>query len=213
MRVSLSELLDHAEAATREAWHAIVGPVTIVDNRSQILLAYVSVAMEHQEAIVLLARQRLYGSALALVRSVYEILYRAAWIYSCAKPDDVTRIWEGRFDFPKMGDIVAAIDATSDTDFFQRFKALSWRDQNDFTHTGRLQIHSRFSGGELESRYPDEMIMAQVSSATMAAILGSCCSRLTDAFQKASVWSGCWSRSRPPISSASIPTTPNHTDR
>ena len=32
-------------------------------------------------------------------------------------------------------------------------------------------MHSRFTGDELVSRYPDEMIMAQVSSATMAAIL------------------------------------------
>jgi hypothetical protein len=127
--------------------------------------------MEHQEAIVLLARKGLYGSALALVRCVYEILYRAAWIYSCVKPREITQIWEGRFDFPKMGDMVAAIDATSDSDFFHKCKTLSWRDQNDFTHTGRLQIHSRFTGDALESRYPDEMVMTQVSSATMAAIL------------------------------------------
>ena len=147
--MKLSELLDRADAATRETWDAIVGPVTIVDSRSQLLLAYVSVAMEHQQAIVLLARKHLYGSALALVRCVYEILYRAAWTYSCAKPHEVTRIWEGRFDFPKMGDMVAAIDATSDTNFFRRFKALSWCDQNDFTHTGRLQIHSRFTGTSL----------------------------------------------------------------
>jgi hypothetical protein len=171
VRVKLSELLDHADAATREVWDTIVGPVTIVDNRSPILLAYVSVAMEHQEAIVLLARKGLCGSALALVRCIYDILYRAAWICSCAKPDEVTKIWEGRFNFPKIGDMVAAIDATSDAKFFHNFKTLSWNDQNDFTHTGRLQMHSRFTGDELVSRYPDEMIMAQVSSATMAAIL------------------------------------------
>jgi hypothetical protein len=169
--VKLSELLDRADAATREVRDAIVGPVTIVDYRSQILLAYVSVAIEHQEAIVLLTRNRLYGSALALVRCVYEILYRAAWVHSCAQPREAAQIWDGKFDFPKMGDMVAAIDATSDTNYFQRFKSLSWRDQNDFAHTGRMQIHSRFSGNELESRYPDDMIMAQVSSATMAAIL------------------------------------------
>jgi hypothetical protein len=127
--------------------------------------------MEHQEAIVLLARKGLHGSALALVRCVFEIFYRAVWTYSCAKPHEVTRIWEGKFVFPPMGDMVAAIDATTEAAFFQRCKDLSWRDQNEFTHTGRLQIHARFTGNELKSRYPDEMIMAQVSSATMAALL------------------------------------------
>jgi hypothetical protein len=169
--VTFREQLDRAGAATREAWDALVGPITIVDTRSQLLLAYASVALEHQEAIVLLASHGLPGSAFALVRPVYEILYRSTWVYYCAKAHEVEKIKAGKFRFPETGDMVAAIDASHGSDFFGRFKALSWKHQNDFTHTGGLQINSRLTRDDLQAAYPEELIAMQVSAATVAAIL------------------------------------------
>ena len=81
--MTLKEQLDRADSARHSAWDAIVGSIAIVDTRSQVLLSYASIALEHQEAIVQLARHGLSGSAFALVRPVFEILYRAAWI--CAQ--------------------------------------------------------------------------------------------------------------------------------
>jgi hypothetical protein len=90
-RVTLKEQLDRADAARNSAWDAIVGPITIIDTRSQILLSYASIALEHQEAIVMLARHGLSGSAFALVRPLFEILYRAA---GCVPARSLTR-WTG----------------------------------------------------------------------------------------------------------------------
>jgi hypothetical protein len=44
-----------------------------------------------------------------------------------------------------MGDMVAAIDGKHGFDFFKGFKASSWNEQSDFTHTGKLQIGSRLT--------------------------------------------------------------------
>ena len=145
--------------------------ITIVDTRSQVLLSYASIALEHQEAIVLLARHGLSGSAFALVRPVFEILYRAAWMCACAKPKEVDRIKAGKFTFPKMGDMVAAIDAKYGFDFFKGFKASSWNEHNDFTHTGKLQIGSRLTRDDLQAAYADEMIAVQITTATVAAMM------------------------------------------
>jgi hypothetical protein len=169
--MTLEQELDRADAARYSAWEAIVGPITIVDTRSQILLSYTSIALEHQEAIVLLARRGLSGSAFALVRPVFEILYRAAWICACAKPAEVDRIKAGKFTFPMMGDMVAEIDAKHGFDFFKGFKASSWNEQNDFTHTGKLQIGSRLTRDDLQAAYPDEMIAIQVATATIASMM------------------------------------------
>ena len=68
--MTLAETLDRADAARHQIWDAIVGPIAIVANRSQTLIAYMAIALEHQEAIVLLVRNGLRGSALALVRPV-----------------------------------------------------------------------------------------------------------------------------------------------
>lgn len=135
------------------------------------MLSYTSIALEHQEAIVLLARRGLSSSAFALVRPVFEILYRAAWICACANPKDVDRIKAGKFTFPKMGDMVDAIDAKHGFDFFKNFKASSWDDQNDFTHAGKLQIGSRLARDDLQAAYPEEMIAGQVTSATIAGLM------------------------------------------
>jgi len=169
--VTLKEQLDRADAARHSAWDAIIGPITIVDTRSQVLLSYASIALEHQEAIVLLTRHGLSGSAFALVRPIFEILYRAAWICACAKPGEVDRIKAGKFTFPKMGDMVAAIDAKHGFDFFKGFKASSWNEQNDFTHAGKLQIGSRLTRDDLQAAYPDEMIAVQITTATIAAMM------------------------------------------
>ena len=169
--MTLEPELDRADAARRLAWDAIVGPITIVDARSQVLLSYTSLALEHQEAIVLLARKGLPGSAFALVRPVFEIFYRAGWICACAEPKDVDRIKDGNFTFPKMGEMVAAIDANHGFDFFKNFKASSWEDHNDFVHGGRLQIGSQLTHEDLQASFPDEMIAGQVTTATIAALM------------------------------------------
>jgi hypothetical protein len=84
--VTLDEELDRADALRDGAWNAITGPLTVLDTRSQILLAYTNIALEHQEAIVALVRRGLRGSAVALVRPVFEILYKAAWICPAKSP-------------------------------------------------------------------------------------------------------------------------------
>ncbi len=141
--VTLIQHLDRAAAATGAAWDAIEGPITIKETRSQLFLAYASIALEHQEAIILLLRHGLRGSAVALIRPVFEIFYRASWIHHCAKPNQIDRIKKGKFRFPEMGAMVAAIDKAIGETFFQQFKADSWKKQNDFTHTGSFQVNSR----------------------------------------------------------------------
>lgn len=58
--MTLNEHLDRADAATRAAWEAIEGPFTLKDTRSQLFLAYASIALEHQEAMTLLIRHGLW---------------------------------------------------------------------------------------------------------------------------------------------------------
>jgi len=145
--MTLKEQLDRADGARHSAWDAIVGPITIDNDRSQLLLSSASIALEHQEAIVLLARHRMFGSAFALVRPIFEILYRSVWVCACAKPEDVDRIKAGKFSYPAIGGMVAAIDAKHGLDFFTGLKASSWKEQNDFTHTGRPR-HRRNRGAQ-----------------------------------------------------------------
>src|SRR5437867_4740082 len=99
--MKVAETLDRALSIQREIWDAIVGELTITDLRQPILLEYLGVALEHHEAIIVLVRNDLRGSALSLVRSVFEILYRAAWVCTCTKPEHIEKIAKDKFDFRK----------------------------------------------------------------------------------------------------------------
>src|SRR5260370_42642675 len=103
--------------------------------------------------MTLLIRRGLRGSAVALIRPIFEIFYRAAWIHHCAKPNQIEKIKKGKFRFPEMGAMVNGIDKAMGETFFQNFKANSWRDQNDFTHSGRTEVNSRLTRDDVQSAY------------------------------------------------------------
>ena len=124
--MTLNEHLDRADAATRAAWETIEGRFTLKDTRSQLFLAYASIALEYQEAMTLLIRHGLRGSAVALIRPIFEIFYRAAWIHHCAsRPTQIEKIKKEKFRFPEMGAMVNGIDKAMGETFFQNFKANS----------------------------------------------------------------------------------------
>jgi len=66
------------------------------DPKSQILLAYQSILVEHNTAITLLVQNELYGSAFALVRPFYELLYRAHWLIRCATDKQIDKTIQGK---------------------------------------------------------------------------------------------------------------------
>ncbi len=169
--MTLAETLSRADQIHDDAWEAIEGRITIVDDRSHLLLGYGSLALEHQHAIVLLLRNNLIGSAFALVRPVFEILYRAHWVAVCATPDDVDKIRKNTFRFPNVARMTADIDAAVDSAAFGRVRTATWADQNDFTHSGMFQVRSRFSQRDLQPEYPVDITIAQVNRTMIAALI------------------------------------------
>ena len=72
--MTLEESLANADAAHRKIWESFAGNVTSLGPMTSILLSYAWLALEHHEAITILVRKELFGSALALARPVFEIM-------------------------------------------------------------------------------------------------------------------------------------------
>jgi len=124
------------------------------DKKSQILLAYHSLLAEHHSAIFLLIQNDLCGSAFALVRPVYEILYRAHWIAACASEKHIEDIFDDKDVFPKMRDLVVEIDNAYKTGgLWQTIKKSTWLPMNDYTHSGIRQIGRRFYDNQVLQNY------------------------------------------------------------
>jgi hypothetical protein len=147
------------------------GEVTILDNRTQPALAYVGISLEHAELLSSSRANGLRGSAFELVRLIFENLYRVAWMYGGAKPEELRNRGKKSFEFPTIRKMVDAIDGEKGQGSFTQFKELSWADQNDFTHSGDLPRISQFAGKNLQSHYPDHMVIAQVYTSLSAALM------------------------------------------
>ena len=142
------------------------------DKKSQILIAYHSIIAEHHSAIFLLVQNDLCGSAFALVRPVYEILYRAHWVAACASEKQIEKIFKDRDIFPKMADLVIEIDKAFGTgDSWQTIKTGTWASMNDYTHSGIRQIGRRFQDDQVLQNYDTGEVLEVLNGVNVALIL------------------------------------------
>jgi hypothetical protein len=66
--------------------------------------------IEHYAAVMLLLKEKQYGSAFALVRIQFETFMRANWVIECATDNHAQKIVANEFEFPSTSDIVSACD-------------------------------------------------------------------------------------------------------
>jgi hypothetical protein len=148
------------------------------DRRLTLPLAYLNLSLDHHRAFILLMRSGLHGSALALVRLVFEAMIRAHWIAKCATDAQVEEAAENDgFKFPKMDDMAKAVDeAFSDPNgepltFFQQAKRDAWKATNSYTHSGLLQLARQFRDGRIEASYPKEDLISGLNACTSSVLL------------------------------------------
>jgi Family of unknown function (DUF6988) len=151
------------------------------DTKTFLLRAYVDIAIEHHDAIWLLAKCNLNGSAFAMVRLVYDAMFRAFWINKVATDEQIERAIDDKLGFP-LKKILAEIkrDYFSDgppdeaelfDSFLQPIKEKGWDAMCSFTHSGALQLARRFTGDELKPNYSEGAIAEVLGLVTVALLL------------------------------------------
>ena len=157
------------------------------NTKNQVLGAYVDIALEHHKAIWLLSASELNGSALALVRPMFDAYLRALWINKVASAEEVEQASRDKLWFPKMSkmrdDIQQAyfpIPAVKDPEAAEReklaetfFQSLgeTWTTLNSYTHPGGLQIVRRFTGDRVKPKYSEGEIAEALNAATVALLM------------------------------------------
>ena len=150
----------------------LLRPEYPVDTKTTLLTAYVDIALEHHEAISLLIKTKLFGSAFAVVRPLVETMLRALWINALANPNQIEKASRDKLKFPCMSQMLAEIDQTYGTDaFFQSFKGSNWAAMCSYAHSGASQIARRFTNGEVKPSYSDGEILEVLNVTNTAVIL------------------------------------------
>jgi hypothetical protein len=143
-------------------------------RKQQIASACFDVAIEHQAAIALLCKLKHFGSMHALMRILIESVVRGLWILYCATDAELD-IFEKRGIEMHFGDLTAEIEKTigSNQPTLSQMKVKVWREMNDFTHTGYIQVTRRHGEGVLGSNYPEENVIKCINAAGAYGLLAS----------------------------------------
>lgn len=150
----------------------VITPLAYPDDEwSTTVAAFIDLAFEHQAAIILLIRSKMFGSAFALLRSVVEIVVRGVWIAACATPAQITKFRDKDEIDLTFGAMAKAIDAICGIAYFDDLKTKSWEALNSYAHSGMLQLGRRYTGYKLIPSYKDEEKIEVIRTVTTMLLL------------------------------------------
>jgi hypothetical protein len=141
--------------------------------KNLLLVGYIDIIVEHHESVFLLVENKLCGSAFALLRSIFDSLYRALWVNTCASSEQIEDLSENdKFEFPRT--MLSDIDESYATGrFFSCLKKHSWSSMCSYTHSGLLQISRRFTGNDILPNYSETETEEVLNHANIALLLAT----------------------------------------
>lgn len=153
--------------------HELPMPATL---RNRVAGACFAVALEHQQAVVVLSEHGppLYSSAFALVRPVYDSCMRGFWIFHCATEEQVESFSKDGKP-PDMASLVSAVEKAANFDGKELSAVYSkhWGSFSSFTHTGGLQVQRWNTPTSIESNFEQSEIDEALEFTAALALLSA----------------------------------------
>jgi hypothetical protein len=119
-----------------------------------------------------LFRRNLYGSGLALIRSMFEAMLRAHWIAGCATDAEVDQFAEDHsFDIMSRCDPDRIDEAFQTGGFFRQAKNDAWKSMKPCTHGGLGQLVRQFFGNRIEAAYKEKDLLEGLRAATALVLM------------------------------------------
>lgn len=148
-------VLASAETLVAQLRQKLGGLKIAATDRTRLSAACFNQALEYHAAIILLVRRSFFGSALALVRPMFEIYIRGVWLGKCASDAELKKFHKGRID-KTFAQIVAEIESHERVNVGVHAKVTKnfWSAMNDFTHGGPLQVMRRITANSFTPNYP-----------------------------------------------------------
>jgi len=139
------------------------------EQRKMLLVGFVRNALTHYMSINLLIENKLYNSAFALVRVLFEGVVRGRYMYHIFDDTAISKMYASK-DWGKIfgyfGDMCQTLDTYYSEDFFVKTKDLAWDMMNDYTHTGVNQIAHNFNEAQskIEADFSEALICDTLKS-------------------------------------------------
>jgi len=142
------------------------------DYRTTVVIGFISILVEHHEAILLLIMRDMVGSAFTLARPIVEGVFRGLWLNACATDEQVKRFIDKDEIKLSVGAMAEAIDpAYNAGDLFRGIKKDAWDGLNSYTHTGMMQLGRRFTEHEVKNSYTEGQIYEMTTTMTTCVLI------------------------------------------
>ena len=141
------------------------------EERFRLAAGCLDVALEHHKAVILLIKNHLYGSAFAIVRSLFETYVRGIWLHRCASDLEI-ELFKGdklKHKFDKLcADVEKAPYFNCGT--LSSIKNRAWKAMNSYTHGGFLQIVRRNTESSIQPNYTEGEIIEVINNSNAFAL-------------------------------------------
>jgi len=153
----------------------ILNQVKISDeNKRDLLLSgFFNNYICHFKSIYILMEQKLYNTAFALIRILFENSVRAIYMYKTFEDKKIDKMYEIMYsqnpkkdwEFNSVGSMCNELDKKYGSDYFGEIKKIAYTPMNDYTHTGANQIARNFDEkGQLTSNFNESIIIDTLES-------------------------------------------------
>ena len=141
-------------------------------NRLRVSVSLFHLCVEHQTGIHVLVDHGVIGSAFALIRPQFEAYLRGIWFHRCATETQISGFLVGE-EPPKIKIIMEDEQKLEgyEEGALGKAKKEIWRNLNDFTHGGAIQVKARNTKDEISSNYRPEHIAGLLQSAATLSLL------------------------------------------
>jgi hypothetical protein len=143
-------------------------------DRHRLSAALLDQVHEHHQAIQLLLENDCVGSAIALLRGMFEAAVRGVWLFRCASDVEIERFKRGRVK-QQFGELVADVEGALQVpgSALSRVQRSYWRAMCSYDHAGYLQAVRRITATDIGPNYAEAEEIEVLSFADFCLVLAS----------------------------------------
>lgn len=152
--ISLQQAIEQT-ARLSNLFHTTLGTKATVNAKGAFTMAYLSLCLEHREAILLLVGRGAIASATALQRPLVEALVIGAWIFNGANDSEIKALVQFDRSPPKFETMVQRLRKTHD--FGKWFEVLRghYSILGDYSHGHQRQLSRWIDRNAVAPRYTE----------------------------------------------------------
>jgi hypothetical protein len=129
------------------------------DDRNRVSGALFDIVLDHAKAVIVLFESKIYPSAFALARPLFEGFVRASWLLNCATEDDIDRFIKKDKLSNSFGKMLECVEKKKEwPETLTQAKKNVWNAMHSYTHGGLNQVSRRIKSSTIEPVVDEEEI-------------------------------------------------------